>query len=102
MLGPHQRVELRLLDIAPMEEALKGVVMEIDDCAFPLVAGVESCNDRCILRKRPQADLQGSPACYHGRSFPTERWHGAQGFAGKELRYFQGTGAGSRPGIVFP
>ena len=40
LLGPDQPVELRLLEIAPALKALEGVVMELDDCAFPLLAGV--------------------------------------------------------------
>lgn len=40
MLGPDQPVILQLLEIPPAMDALKGVVMEINDCAFPLVAGV--------------------------------------------------------------
>ena len=38
MLGPDQPVILQLLEITPALKALEGVVMEIDDCAFPLVA----------------------------------------------------------------
>ncbi len=41
MLGPDQPVILQLLEITPALEALQGVVMELDDCAFPLVAGIE-------------------------------------------------------------
>ncbi len=37
MLGPDQPVILQLLEIPPAMEALGGVVMELDDCAFPLV-----------------------------------------------------------------
>jgi len=40
MLGPEQPVFLRLLEIEPAMKALDGVVMELDDCAFPLLAGV--------------------------------------------------------------
>ena len=40
MLGPDQPVIIQLLDIPDMLEKLKGTVMEIDDCAFPTVAGV--------------------------------------------------------------
>ena len=40
MLGPDQPVELRLLEIPPALPALQGVAMELDDCAFPLLAGV--------------------------------------------------------------
>ena len=40
MLGKDQPVILQLLEITPALEALKGAVMEIEDCAFPLVAGI--------------------------------------------------------------
>ena len=39
MLGTDQPVILLLLEITPALEALQGTVMEIEDCAFPLVAG---------------------------------------------------------------
>jgi malate dehydrogenase len=41
LLGPDRPLELRLLEIEPALKALEGVVMELDDCAFPLLAGVE-------------------------------------------------------------
>ena len=44
MLGNDQPVILQLLDITPAMEALEGVRMELDDCAFPLLAGV-ICSD---------------------------------------------------------
>ncbi len=40
MLGPDQPVILQLLEITPALQALQGVVMELNDCAFPLLAGV--------------------------------------------------------------
>ncbi len=40
MLGPDQPVILQMLEIAPALKALDGVVMELEDCAFPLLAGV--------------------------------------------------------------
>lgn len=40
MLGKDQPVILQLLEITPALEALKGVVMELEDCAFPLLAGI--------------------------------------------------------------
>jgi malate dehydrogenase len=40
MLGPDQPVILQLIEIPPAMDALAGVVMELDDCAFPLLAGV--------------------------------------------------------------
>jgi malate dehydrogenase len=45
MLGPDQPVELRLLEITPALKALEGVVMELDDCAFPLLSNVEIGDD---------------------------------------------------------
>ncbi|MEH6610609.1 MAG: malate dehydrogenase [Halioglobus sp.] len=45
MLGNDQPVVLQLLDITPAMEALKGVAMELDDCAFPLLAGVVCTDD---------------------------------------------------------
>jgi malate dehydrogenase len=40
MLGPDQPVILQMLEIAPALKALDGVAMELEDCAFPLLAGV--------------------------------------------------------------
>src|SRR5580704_16435295 len=40
MLGPDQPVELYLIEIPPVLPALEGVVMELDDCAFPLLQGI--------------------------------------------------------------
>jgi len=41
LLGAERPIELRLLEIEPALKALEGVVMELDDCAFPQLAGVE-------------------------------------------------------------
>jgi malate dehydrogenase len=41
LLGPDRPIELRLLEIEPALKALEGVVMELDDCAFSTLAGVE-------------------------------------------------------------
>jgi len=41
LLGADRPIELRLLEIEPVLKALEGVVMELNDCAFPLLAGVE-------------------------------------------------------------
>ena len=45
LLGPDQPVHLKLLEITPAMGALEGVVMELDDCAFPLLAGVTTSDD---------------------------------------------------------
>ena len=45
LFGPDQPVVLRLLEIEPGMQALEGVVMEIDDCAFPLVSDIVTTTD---------------------------------------------------------
>ena len=41
LLGPDQPVDLRLLEIPPAMGALEGVAMELTDCAFPLLSGLD-------------------------------------------------------------
>ena len=45
MLGKDQPVILQLLDITPALPALNGVVMELDDCAFPLLQSIVATDD---------------------------------------------------------
>lgn len=45
LLGKDQPVILQLLEIEPAMNALKGVVMELDDCAFPLLHGISTSHD---------------------------------------------------------
>ena len=45
LFGPDTPVELRLLEVTPALKALEGVVMELDDSAFPTLAGVEIGDD---------------------------------------------------------
>ncbi len=45
LLGPNTPVELRLLEITPALKVLEGVVMELEDCAFPTLAKVEIGDD---------------------------------------------------------
>jgi len=51
MLGKDQPVILQLLEITPALGALKGVMMEIEDCAFPLVAGMVPTDDPNVAFK---------------------------------------------------
>jgi malate dehydrogenase len=51
MLGKDQPVILQLLEIPPAMTALQGVVMELNDCAFPLVHGVVSSDDPNVAFK---------------------------------------------------
>lgn len=45
MFGPDQKVALNLIEIEPGMKALEGVVMELDDCAFPLLTDIRSTSD---------------------------------------------------------
>ena len=45
MLGPDTQVILQLLEVTPALKALEGVKMELDDCSFPLLAGVVCTDD---------------------------------------------------------
>jgi malate dehydrogenase len=45
MLGEDQPIILHLLDITPALDALRGVAMELDDCAFPLLEGIVQTDD---------------------------------------------------------
>ena len=51
MLGPDQPVILHLLEITPALPALQGVVMELNDCAFPTLHGVVATDDANVAFK---------------------------------------------------
>jgi len=51
MLGNDQPVIIQALEITPALEALKGVAMELDDCAFPLLEGIVTTDDAEIAFK---------------------------------------------------
>src|SRR3990172_10685808 len=53
MLGRDQPVILQLVEVPPVMKALEGVVMELEDCAFPLLAGIETAD-------APQKGLAGA------------------------------------------
>ena len=55
LLGPCTRIRLHLLEIPPALPSLKGVQMELTDCAFPCLAGVECTDDPNVAFK--DADL---------------------------------------------
>jgi len=48
LFGPDQPVVLQLLEVTPALSALRGVVMELDDCAFPLLAGVTTSDEPAV------------------------------------------------------
>ena len=70
MLGKDQPVILQLLEIADekAQKALKGVMMEIDDCAFPLLAGMSARRsaDRVQGCRRGLAGGRAPPRPRHG------------------------------------
>ncbi|RJQ69930.1 malate dehydrogenase [Pseudonocardiaceae bacterium YIM PH 21723] len=45
LLGPNVPVRLRLLEITPALKAAEGTAMELDDCAFPLLSGIDITDD---------------------------------------------------------
>ena len=45
LVGPDRPVRLRLLEIPPALKAAEGTAMELDDCAFPLLAGIDITDD---------------------------------------------------------
>ena len=45
LLGPDVPVRLRMLEITPALKAAEGTAMELDDCAFPLLAGIDITDD---------------------------------------------------------
>ena len=49
LLGPETPIELRLLEVTPALKALEGVVMELDDCALPTLAGVQTGDDPNVI-----------------------------------------------------
>jgi malate dehydrogenase len=51
MLGKDQPVILQLLDLPQAQQAVKGVMMELDDCAFPLIAGMFATDDPNVAFK---------------------------------------------------
>jgi len=57
MLGKDQPVILQLLEISPAMEALGGVVMELEDSAFPLVQGIEATDQPDVAFKEVEYAL---------------------------------------------
>src|SRR5258708_33861998 len=57
LLGKDQRVILQLLALPQAQGAVKGVVMELDDCAFPLLSGVVITDDPKVAFKDADVPL---------------------------------------------
>ncbi len=63
MFGPDQPVALNLIEIPPAESALKGVIMELNDCAFPLLTDIQPSLD-------PSEGFKGANWCLLVGSVP--------------------------------
>ena len=87
LLGPDTPLELRLLEITPALGAAEGVAMELNDCAFPLLAGIESATTRRRLRRRQHRPAGGFATSYEG--------DGARRAARGERRHLQPPGQGA-------
>ncbi|MGH8246985.1 MAG: malate dehydrogenase [Gammaproteobacteria bacterium] len=60
-LGEKQPINLQLLEVPQAMKALQGVVMELDDCAFPTLAGIQTSDDpRAAFRDADFAFLVGA------------------------------------------
>ena len=57
MLGKDQPVILQLLDLPQAQDALKGVMMELQDCAFPLLAGMVASDEPEVAFKDTQVAI---------------------------------------------
>ena len=94
LLGPDQPVDLRLLEIPQAMGALEGVAMELVDCAFPLLAGLDLHDDPEQALRRHQHRAAGRLASPH-------QGHGAGRAALRERRDLHGPGQGAeQPGRV--
>ncbi|HEY5791977.1 MAG TPA: malate dehydrogenase [Chthoniobacterales bacterium] len=85
LFGPDQPVELRLLEIPPALKALEGVVMELHDCAFPLLSGV-------IATDNPDEAFRGANWCLLVGSVPRKAGMERQELLGINGKIFVGQG----------
>ena len=61
LYGPDQPIILQLLDLPQMQQKVRGTVMELEDCAFPLLVGIEMSDDPAVaFRDVDAAMLVGS------------------------------------------
>jgi len=91
LLGPNQPIELRLLDIPQMMDKTNGVVMELNDCAFPLLTKIvatadyktafEGCEVALLIGARPRSKgmvradlLKANAKIFEGQGKAIEQW----------------------------
>ena len=89
MLGPDEKINLRLLEIPDAVKAAEGTAMELQDCAFPLLASTEIFDDADQgLRRRERGDARGRAPALEG--------HGARRPARGQRPDLQASGRGAR------
>ncbi|MBK8868146.1 MAG: malate dehydrogenase [Dermatophilaceae bacterium] len=86
LLGPDTPVELRLLEITPALKALEGVVMELDDCAFPTLAGV-------VIGDDPEKVFEGANAAMLVGAMPRKEGMDRADLLAANGKIFTGQGA---------
>ena len=69
MLGPNVRVHLKMLDIEPCINSLRGCAMELEDCAYPLL-------DRVGYGFDPKEMLSDCDIVICLGGFPRKAWNG--------------------------
>ncbi len=87
MLGKDQPVILQLLDLPQAQQAVKGVMMELDDCAFPLLAGMVATDD-------PNVAFKDADVCLLVGARPRSQGHGACRPADRQRRHLHRSGQG--------
>ena len=89
MLGPDTKVHLTLLEIPDAVKAAEGTAMELDDCAFPLLSGIDITDDAegGVRRRERRAARRRAPAL---------EGHGARRPAGGQRRHLQAAGRGDQ------
>ena len=88
-VSPDQPIALNLIEIEPGMDALKGVAMELDDCAFPLLTEIVQTSDMSVgFKDVDWALLVGS--------VPRKAGHGARGSARDQRQDFYRTGQGDQ------
>ena len=93
LLGPDVPVRLSLLEIAPALKAAEGTAMELDDCAFPLLAGIDITDDaEDRLRRHQCRSARRCAAAY--------RRHGARRPAVGQRRHLRPAGQGHQRGAA--
>ena len=67
LYGPRQPISLRLLDLPQVQPALRGVVMELEDGAFPLLADVAVTDDARLAFRDIDAGREGAGGWQSGK-----------------------------------